>query len=166
MRSGWTSNNCRIKWRTMAAEETRRVEKRQWCGNGQTTMVAEGQRRRRRHQRKNNNQLMCSGKQATTVGWGGGQQWLKRWDGWKNNSGMATNKQLCQWWRGDDGTDNNDNKTTINKYVAAEAEDYNGWQEAGPGGGGGGGTCHAHLFTWWILGGIIRQSYLLEACPK
>ncbi len=35
------------------------------------------------------------------------------------------------WWQScNDGTDNNDSKTAINKCAEAEAEDNNGWQEA------------------------------------
>jgi hypothetical protein len=34
------------------------------------------------------------------------------------------------WWRSNDGTKDNDNKTKINICVVAEAEDNNGWQEA------------------------------------
>jgi hypothetical protein len=52
------------------------------------------------------------------------------------------------WWqRGEDSADNNDNKTTINKCVVAEAEDDDGWQEAGRCSGGRGGMYHVHFFT-------------------
>jgi hypothetical protein len=36
-----------------------------------------------------------------------------------------------RWRRGDNGADDNNNKTTINKCAAVGAEDDNGWQEAG-----------------------------------
>jgi hypothetical protein len=40
------------------------------------------------------------------------------------------------WWqRGDNGADDNDKKTAINKYVGAEADNNDGWQEAGRSGG-------------------------------
>jgi hypothetical protein len=38
-----TSINCKMRWRTMAAEETRWMEKQQWYGNGQSTTVGGGE---------------------------------------------------------------------------------------------------------------------------
>jgi hypothetical protein len=43
MRSGWMSNDDGMRWRTVAAEETRRMEKQQWRCNRQATMMVEGQ---------------------------------------------------------------------------------------------------------------------------
>ncbi len=43
-------------------------------------------------------------------------------------------------WTSNYGAEGNDNKTTMNSCAAAEAEDNDGWQEAGRGGGGGGAT--------------------------
>jgi hypothetical protein len=34
-----------------------------------------------------------------------------------------------QWQKNNDGTDNNDSKTTINKCAAVELEEDNSWQE-------------------------------------
>jgi hypothetical protein len=70
-----------------------------------------------------------------------GQQWHCR-------HRRQTIINYAQWRTTNDSTDNNYNKTTINKCLAAEAEDDNGWQEAGRGGGGRGGMCHVHFFTW------------------
>jgi hypothetical protein len=42
MRSGWVTNDSRMRWKMMAAEETRQMEKQQWHCNGQATTMAEG----------------------------------------------------------------------------------------------------------------------------
>ncbi len=47
---------------------------------------------------------------------------------------QQTSNYSC-WRRGDNGADDNNKKTTINKCAAAEAEDDNGWREVGHGGG-------------------------------
>ncbi len=50
------------------------------------------------------------------VGSGGGQQLLKRCNKWKSDNDTEIDKQLWSvWQRGNEGADNNKNKTIINK---------------------------------------------------
>jgi hypothetical protein len=101
---------------------------------------------------------------------------------WKSDGGVTTDKQLG-WLRDDngtaatnskqystkpqdlmsnDGTDDKDNKTTINKYLAAEAEDNEGLQEAGGSGGYRGGTCHVHFYMLNSLGGNLTSIVIIH----
>ncbi len=115
--------------------------------------VMEGQWWPPRHLRPYNNQLKCSSRWGTTVGWDWGQWWLKRCSGGHATVASQGTSNYGWWWRGYHGDDNNDNKTTINKFSAAEAKDDNGWQEARRSVGSRGGMCHVHFFTCWIPGG-------------
>ncbi len=52
MCSSWASNDGRMRWRTMAAEEMWRMKKQQQHCNRQAAMVAEGQQHHCCHRRK------------------------------------------------------------------------------------------------------------------
>ena len=108
-------------------------------------------------------------------GWGGGQWQLKR------HSGRLMAEGPQQRWR-------QLQKTTINNWAAAEAEDNDGWQEARCGGGDGGvrtvvwwrrlhgkvmeagagrmGRRDVHYFFFSWRGRILPQSYPLQSCIK
>ncbi len=63
-----------------------------------------------------------------------------------------------QWQRGNDGADDNNNKTTINKCAAAEVEDNDDWQEVGWGGVGGGAT----VVRLWRRHSFAIRSWKME----
>ncbi len=68
--------------------------------------------------------------------------------------------------QGNKGTDNKDNKTAINKCAVAEAEDKDGWQEAGHGGGGGGAAVmqrrrrNSFVIRSWRMEVEVRQGFI------
>jgi hypothetical protein len=72
---------------------------------------------------------------------------------------MKQRTRNCSWWwRGNNGADNNNKNTRINKCVVAEAEDNNGWQEAGHGSGEGGAT----LVWQWRRNSFAIRSWRME----
>jgi hypothetical protein len=74
---------------------------------------------------------------------------------------MAMDKQL--WWqRGNKGADNSNNKTKINKYAAAEAEDKDSWQEARCGGVSRGATAVQR----WRRNSFAIRSWRMEVEDK
>jgi hypothetical protein len=52
MRNSWVSKDGKMRWRTMAAEEMRWMEKQQQRRTGKEARVAEGRRQRRCHQQQ------------------------------------------------------------------------------------------------------------------
>jgi hypothetical protein len=129
------SDNGRMRWKTTAL-------KRRGGWKSDDGMATDKQLRWGR----GNNGAATNGKQQST----NVEQWMSN-NGrmsWRTTVAEETRQmekqQQCGnygwWWRGDKGSDNNNNNTAINKCEVAEAEDEDGWQEAGCGGGGRGAT--------------------------